>query len=461
MQRNHLAEILKTDLRNTNALPMLERSGHGVSPVYTAILTDAKRELSLIALDNPDRSSSDSELLTLIETCSKRLGFSLAPVERDYLLTQLAHENASFGILQPLVDSHDVTDIIVHDYAKIVVQCGRTTHKTDYAFADQKSYEAFVERLLQRADTTYSTRKPIADGMIGSLIRIHAVHRCLCETGPYLTIRVNRMSRVDTQALIHYGVAPREVFDYLQKLIQVGMTIFVVGEVGTGKTTLVRALATAMPEKESILVIEDTPEIQLEHPHVRSLTTRETNSEGFGRVTPSECIRAGMRMAMNRIIFGEIRDAEAAEAFIDVCASGHPGISTIHARSAAEAITRLELFLGRAQRGAERQILAEQIVTAVQVIVFVDVCSVTGKRRIIEVKEIGPVADGVIRQRDIFRYGVTGDTPHWRVLTRASAHRDKLEEGADSVFLSRFPNTLVQSEIYAPVPLKEARRVNV
>jgi pilus assembly protein CpaF len=166
-------------------------------------------------------------------------------------------------------------------------------------------------------------------------------------------------------------------------------------------------------------------------------------------------------MAMNRIIFGEIRDAEAAEAFIDVCASGHPGISTIHARSAAEAITRLELFLGRAQRGAERQILAEQIVTAVQVIVFVDVCSVTGKRRIIEVKEIGPVADGVIRQRDIFRYGVTGDTPHWRVLTRASAHRDKLEEGADSVFLSRFPNTLVQSEIYAPVPLKEARRVNV
>src|SRR5690606_26243088 len=106
-----------------------------------------------------------------------------------------------------------------------------------------------------------------------------------------------------------------------------------------------------MPADESLLVIEDTPQIRVEHPHVRYVSTREANADGAGRVAPSECIRAGMRMAMNRMIFGEMRDAEAAEAFIDACASGHPGISTIHGRNAADAIARLELFLGRAQKG--------------------------------------------------------------------------------------------------------------
>jgi pilus assembly protein CpaF len=225
-------------------------------------------------------------------------------------------------------------------------------------------------------------------------------------------------------------------------MIQNGLTLMIVGEVGTGKTTLARALAAAVPADESILVIEDTPEIRLEHPHVRYLCTREANTEGTGRVAPSECIRAGMRMAMNRIIFGEIRDAEAAEAFIDVCSSGHPGLSTIHARSAAETITRLELFLGRAQRGVLRAVVAEQIATAVQAIVFVNICKETGRRRIIEVKEIGPVADGVIRQRDIFRYQVQRGVPSWRVINRVSAHRELLEEGEDPVILSQLQSAV-------------------
>ena len=119
-------------------------------------------------------------------------------------------------------------------------------------------------------------------------------------------------------------------------------------------------VAATVPEDESILVIEDTPEIRLEHPHVRYVATREANTDGAGRVTPSECIRAGMRMAMNRIIFGEIRDAEAAEAFIDVCASGHPGLSTIHGRSAIEAVARLELRIHAAEARRAETIMIDR-----------------------------------------------------------------------------------------------------
>ena len=148
-------------------------------------------------------------------------------------------------------------------------------------------------------------------------------------------------------------------------------------------------------------------------------------------------------MAMNRIIFGEIRDAEAAEAFIDVCSSGHPGLSTIHSRSAIDAVTRLELFLARAQPGASRTVLSEQIVTAVQVVVYLNTCQQTGQRRIMQVLEIGPISDGVVRQRQIFAYRPTAAGASWAVTSKLSAHREILEAlPKRPVILSSLPSTL-------------------
>ncbi len=418
-----------------------KRQKEGLSPILSAILVEVQRQITA-ELDGGIRFAEESEIEHFIKRASDRYGIELSAFERDELLEHIEKDKKPFGVLQALVEDPMVSDIIVTNYSKIGIQQARRNLNTEISFPNQDAYEAFVERLLMRAGTTYSTKKPIADGMIGSYARIHAVHRSICESGPYLTIRLNRFSTVNTSDLVKSGLAPQPVFDYLQGIIRGGQTMLIVGEVGTGKTTLVRALSGTIPPDESILVIEDTPEIKLEHPHVRYVTTREANGDGAGRISPSECIRGGMRMAMNRIIFGEIRDAEAAESFIDVCASGHPGLSTIHARSALEAITRLELFLGRAQKGVQRAVVNEQIVTAVQVIVFVNICKATGRRRIIEVQEIGPVADSVIRHREIFRYGVRGDIPYWCMPTKVSAHRDILESGSNPVVLSSLPPSI-------------------
>jgi Flp pilus assembly CpaF family ATPase len=160
-----------------------------------------------------------------------------------------------------------------------------------------------------------------------------------------------------------------------------------------------------------------------------------------------------MRMAMNRVIFGEIRDAEAAEAFVDVCASGHPGLSTLHGRSALDAVTRLELFLARAQRGSERALLGAQVVTAVQVVVVVDVCRTTGMRRVMDVRELGPVADGALRQREIFSYRTKEGAPSWVVAGRVSAFREDLEQPPHNFFFSKIPDRI---ELSVDISYREA-----
>ena len=386
-----------------------------LSPAQVHILQEVNRELALEAEGGGFEQDRESYLRALITEVSNRLGFELATFESDQILAQVEREDRIFGVLQPLVDDPKTSDIIVYDFGKVTVQQGRKNLQTEVRFSSPERYVHFVERLLAKAGTSFSTAKPIADGMIGNFARIHAVHSCLCDTGPYLTIRINRCPTVTVSDLVGFGLAPKALLDYLSAVVGAGRTVLVVGEVGTGKTTLVRALASQIAEQESILVIEDTPEIRLQHPHVRYMTTRIANTDGAGRVPPAECIRAGMRMAMNRIIFGEMRDGEAAESFIDVCASGHPGLSTLHARSASEVINRLELFLGRAQRGATREVIYEQISKAVQVVVFVDVCPHTHKRRVVEVREFGSVADRVIRQREIFSYRVKDGAAIWQI----------------------------------------------
>lgn len=423
-----------------------KKSETRLSSTLTFILHEVQKEVGMLLEDTEEcKTIPEEQLQSILSKVQERLGFDLTPIERNELIAQLERESKPFGILQSLVDDPSISDIIITDYTKVCIQQGRKNFKTDTVFASQEAYESFVEKLLNRAGASYSTKKPIADGMIGSFARVHAVHRSLCDTGPYVTIRLNRFSSVCLDDLARLGLAPFEILSYLKGLVVTGHTILIAGEVGTGKTTLARAIASDIPGEESIVVIEDTAEIRLEHPHVRYLTTREANTEGSGRISPSECIRAGMRMAMNRIIFGEIRDAEAAESFIDVCASGHPGLSTIHARSAEEAVVRLELFLGRAQKGVEKNVLTEQISTAVQVIVHVDICKVTGKRRIMEVQEIGAVADGVLRHREMFRYEPRNSAAGWKVISKTSSYKDKLESLTKPVLLNQFPSYIEPS----------------
>jgi Flp pilus assembly CpaF family ATPase len=217
-----------------------------------------------------------------------------------------------------LINNSDVTDIHAYDYQTVVVQRGKQTELTHYRWQSHQAYVSFIDRLLLSLDRSLSTQQHTVDVAFPSGIRICCVHESICgQRGPFLTIRVPRVSNVSIPSLIEYKLAPAQIFAYLAALVASQQaTIIIAGETGTGKTTLLRALASQFGPKESTIAVEDTPEVNSDHPFFRSLVSRPPNIEGMGEVTLQEQIKTTLRMTPSRVILGEMRTPPAAEAFL-------------------------------------------------------------------------------------------------------------------------------------------------
>jgi pilus assembly protein CpaF len=213
--------------------------------------------------------------------------------------------------------------------------------------------------------------------------------------------------------------------------------MMVAGETGTGKTTLIKCLATQFGPDESIVAVEDTPELNFSHPFFRSLVSRAANAEGMGEVTLQEHIKTTLRMTPTRVILGEMRTPFSAEAFLESAQTGHVGMSTIHARNARETLVRLESLLGRAQKSVAIDIIRQQIALAVDVVVWLIREKSTGKPRIAEVIEVGHFVEGQIQVRPMFTLIKQGQRPVWRVDSWTSNFDEQLK--ADGVHLGDSP----------------------
>lgn len=405
---------------------------------------DATPAVGATIQDEP-RALSEEAITSLVRSVEAEQGEFLCERERTAVVAAISASYDHYDILSPLVQDVEVNDIIVADYRDISVQKNRGNEQTSLQFADPDSYRAFIERLLKRVGKACTMATPVVDLALDANVRACVTHESFSPpgSGPLLTLRIARHKNISLSGLASTGLAPDLVLSYLSALVVSGqVTILIAGEVGTGKTTLLKALAHEVPSSEAILVIEDTHEIVLNRRFVRTLLTRDANSEGAGRIAPAQAIRAGMRMAMNRLLLGEMRDAEAAEAFVDVCASGHSGMSTIHARSGRDALARLELFLARRQAAVGESTIRRQIANALSVVVHLGLDPLTKKRRIMEVLEIGSSGDGAIQSTPVFRCRVVGDRLQWNRETAASLFRDELMAAGVT-----FPET--QTPIYS------------
>ncbi|MDR2338469.1 MAG: Flp pilus assembly complex ATPase component TadA [Deltaproteobacteria bacterium] len=422
--------------REANAVSQMIYKQEALTHTAKDILKTAKEKIGENSAFNehPKNKFTQEHFESLVQSIEKVSNSELSAKERQSVIESLTVSFTNYDILTPLVNNPCINDIIVSNYKDISVQIGRENIKTDLKFTDHHTYCAFIENLLKRCGKACTLATPVVDTTLDRQVRICVTHESFSPIGygPMLTLRIARHPDISFKDLIELGLAPKIILNYLAAIIHNGKdSLLIAGEVGTGKTTLTKGLATQISEKESILIIEDTNEIVLSRNFVRTLLTREANTEGYGRITPAQAIHTGMRMAMNRIILGEIRSSTAAEAFIDVCSSGHSGMSTIHARSAKDALSRLELFLSRAQGNVTIESIRRQISNALAVVLFLGLDKTEKKRRILEVAEVGSAADGVVQISPIFSYlshEQSSAVPTWRRDSGISAFGNLLNE---------------------------------
>lgn len=416
-----------------------------ISALGAAIMREARRELgSDYALQQQmsNQTMAEAVITQAVDRAIKKRGEQLDDIERAHVIVHLQKDLMGWGVLQPLIDNREVTDIHVYDYKTVVLQRGKVSETTGLHWPNHQAYQTFLDRMLMRLGKSLTTQQHTVDGSFPNGIRMCAVHESVCgQRGPLLCIRVPRMSEVKLENLITYQMAPPLIINYLACLVRSGLvTMMVAGETGTGKTTLIKCLATQFGPDESIVAVEDTPELNFSHPYFRSLVSRPPNSEGIGEVTLQEHIKTTLRMTPTRVILGEMRTPFAAEAFLESAQTGHVGMSTVHARNARETLVRLESLLGRAQKSVAIDIIRQQIALAVDSIVWLIREKGTGKPRIAEIVEVGHFSEGVIQVRPMFTLIKQGVRPVWRVDSWSSNFDEQLR--GDGIFLGDSPSEI-------------------
>lgn len=410
-----------------------------LSALANTVLREARRELgSEGAQQSNDAAAqlvSEGQIAQAVDKVLRRRGEALDDIERANVIIHLQKDLMGWGVLQPLIDNREVTDIHVYDYQSVVLQRGKVSEATGIHWPNHASYVSFIDRLLLRLGKSLTTQQHTVDASFPNGIRICAIHESVCGArGPLLCIRVPRVMECTLESLVTYQVAPPLIVNYLASLIRSGRcTMMVAGETGTGKTTLIKCLGTQFGPDESIVAVEDTPELNFQHPYFRSLVSRPANTEGIGEVTLQEHIKTTLRMTPTRVILGEMRTPYAAEAFLESAQTGHVGMSTVHARNARETLVRLESLLGRAQKSVSVDIIRQQIALAVDCVVWLFREKGTGKPRVGEIIEVGHFVEGVIQVRPMFTQIKTGEKPVWRVDSWSSSFDDILSE--DGIFL--------------------------
>lgn len=434
------ATVTKSFLHTPTLLP--NASSASQSARLAILVKETRRELG------KDYSTRQGEITTAlidepsiaaaVDKVLKKRGESIPDMQRADLIVHLKKDLSGWGILQPLIDDPSITDIHVYDHKTVVLQHGKDSHATGIQWPNHQTYSSFIDRLLLSLDRSLSTQQHTVDVSLPNGIRICAIHESVCGTGgPLLSIRVPRVMSASLDTIVTYKMAPKPIVDYLGALIKSGkVTVIIAGETGTGKTTLLRCLGTQFGPEESVVVVEDTPELNFKHPFVRSLIARPANMEGVGEVSLQEHIRSTLRMTPTRVVLGEMRTPLAAEAFLESAQTGHVGLSTIHARNARETLVRLESLLGRAQKAVSIDIIRQQIALAVDLVVWLFREKGSGKPRIGEIIEVCHFVEGVIQTRPIFSYRSVHDQPQWRVDSWSSSFDEILSP--HGVQLSRF-----------------------
>jgi len=359
--------------------------------------------LDLTKLSNLEMERVRVEIRRILEDMVMAEAIPLSRADRDRLVMEVQHEVFGLGPLETLMKDPEISDILVNTHDQVYVERYGKLEKTDVRFRDDAHLMQIIERIVTRVGRRVDESSPMVDARLADGSRVNAIIPPLALDGPILSIRRFGAERLSINDLIQFNSIPPQIAEVAAACVKSRLNMLVSGGTGAGKTTLLNCLSNYIPENERIVTIEDSAELKLQQEHVVRLETRPANIEGQGSVTQRDLVRNALRMRPDRIVVGEVRGGEALD-MMQAMNTGHDGsISTIHANSARDALSRLETMMLMAGISLPERALREQVASALDVIVQLSRLS-DGSRKLVEFAEVTGMEGSTITTQTIFKF---------------------------------------------------------
>jgi len=334
-------------------------------------------------------------------------GLALTRAERVRMLEQITDEIIGLGPLEPLLRDESISEVMVNGPRQVYIERSGRLELTNVVFQNDDHVMRIIDRIIAPIGRRVDESSPMVDARLTDGSRVNAIIPPLSLVGPVITIRKFSATPFTTDDLVRFGTSTPDMFDFLRACVEARLNIFVSGGTGSGKTTTLNVLSSFIPNDERIVTIEDAAELQLRQEHVVTLESRPPNIEGKGAIPIRELVRNSLRMRPDRVIVGECRSGEALD-MLQAMNTGHDGsMSTGHANSPRDMLSRLETMVLMAGVDLPVRAIREQIASAVDLIVH-QARLKDGTRKITHITEVQGMEGDVIVMQDVFVFEQTG-----------------------------------------------------
>ena len=357
-------------------------------------------------LDLADAKAVRSTIEEMFNRFIDEDGIVITRVDRQRMLEQILDEILGFGPIEPLLKDDTVTEVMVNGPFRTYVERKGKLQLSDVTFANDEHVMRVVERIIAPIGRRVDESKPYEDARLPDGSRVNIIIPPLALNGPVITIRKFPKYRITPEDYVKFGTATSEMMEFLRACVEARLNMFISGGTGSGKTTLLNIMSSYIPEDERIITIEDAAELRLVQDHVVRLESRAANIEGKGAVTIMDLVKNSLRMRPERIVVGEIRGGEALS-MLQAMNTGHDGsLSTGHANSPRDMISRLETMCLMAGVDLPARAIKEQIASALDVIVQISRLK-DGSRKITNITEVQGLEGEAVVLQDVFIFEQT------------------------------------------------------
>ena len=339
----------------------------------------------------------------------------LADGLKRQIFEQVLNNLFGYGPIQVLLDDPDVSEIMVNGPKKVFIEKNGQLTKSRVVFEDDAHVLRVIDRIILPLGRRVDADSPTVDARLPDGSRVNAVVRPVAIDGPSITIRKFRKDKLQVEDLIKFGSITRPMADFLQACVKAHLNIVISGGTGSGKTTLLNVMSGYIPENERIITIEDAAELQLQQDHVLRMETKTANVDGVGLVSIRDLVKNSLRMRPDRISVGEVRGGEALD-MLQAMNTGHDGsLTTVHANTPRDAISRLETLVLMAGMDLPLKVVRQQVSSAIDLIVQQSRLK-DGQRKVIGITEVAGMEGDTVVLTDIFKFDQTGVAADGKVL---------------------------------------------